>query len=111
MYDTRPASCRKFECYWYSHPELPEDLRPDRCGVMFEALSLSQTLVACVDFEHRLSWKQGSVKMLLTQLAQADRSVLVVVGREKHVFLPSGRTSEEVLHDVQQEVDFQRKGK
>lgn len=33
IYDDRPRSCRKFECLWLKG-EVPEDLRPDRSGVM-----------------------------------------------------------------------------
>jgi hypothetical protein len=35
VYQERPAVCRRFECAWISAPNLPEALRPDRCGVMF----------------------------------------------------------------------------
>lgn len=35
IYPERPPVCRRFECGWISAPNLPESLRPDRCGVMF----------------------------------------------------------------------------
>mgnify|MGYP001489538308 CR=1 FL=1 len=35
IYDTRPPVCRRFQCGWLSAPNLPESLRPDRCGVLF----------------------------------------------------------------------------
>lgn len=35
VYRERPSVCRRFECAWISAPNLPEALRPDRCGVLF----------------------------------------------------------------------------
>jgi Fe-S-cluster containining protein len=39
IYFNRPQQCRDFECHWLSSQKLndkmPEELRPDRCGVMF----------------------------------------------------------------------------
>lgn len=36
IYDTRPSVCRMWNCVWRQLPALPDDLRPDRCGVMFD---------------------------------------------------------------------------
>lgn len=37
IYEERPESCRKCECAYIQMPwEVPLDLRPDRCGVIFE---------------------------------------------------------------------------
>lgn len=35
IYAERPPVCRRFECAWIAAPNLPEALRPDRCGVLF----------------------------------------------------------------------------
>ena len=35
IYEERPPVCRRFQCGWIQAPNLPEALRPDRCGVMF----------------------------------------------------------------------------
>lgn len=43
IYQTRPESCRTFECMWLEEPPyglphlLSEEERPDKCGVMFHA--------------------------------------------------------------------------
>lgn len=34
IYEGRPAPCHNFECLWLVHPEMPEDLRPDRSHVI-----------------------------------------------------------------------------
>lgn len=35
IYPERPPVCRRFQCAWLAAPNLPEELRPDRSGVMF----------------------------------------------------------------------------
>lgn len=35
IYEERPPVCRRFACGWLQAPNLPEALRPDRCGVLF----------------------------------------------------------------------------
>lgn len=39
IYAERPPVCRRFQCGWIQAPNLPEALRPDRCGVLFCANS------------------------------------------------------------------------
>ena len=34
MYRDRPMSCREFECLWLQNPSIPEELRPDKSGVV-----------------------------------------------------------------------------
>jgi hypothetical protein len=34
IYDRRPAACEAFFCGWRRLADLPDDLRPDRCGVV-----------------------------------------------------------------------------
>jgi len=35
IYAERPPVCRRFECGWLQATNLPDALRPDRCGVLF----------------------------------------------------------------------------
>ena len=35
IYADRPPVCRRFECAWIGAPNLPDELRPDLCGVLF----------------------------------------------------------------------------
>ncbi len=34
VYEDRPGICRQFRCAWLQSPGLPDELRPDRCGVL-----------------------------------------------------------------------------
>jgi hypothetical protein len=35
IYDSRPSVCRGWYCVWRVEKELPDAMRPDKCGVMF----------------------------------------------------------------------------
>ena len=39
IYNSRPDVCRNFLCAYAQNENLPEDLRPDKCGIIFEKLS------------------------------------------------------------------------
>jgi hypothetical protein len=32
IYATPPKECRDYECGWLAHDDIPNELRPDRCG-------------------------------------------------------------------------------
>jgi hypothetical protein len=34
IYPDRPTSCREWSCMWLLTPDLPDAMRPDRCGVV-----------------------------------------------------------------------------
>jgi hypothetical protein len=44
IYAARPKPCRDFKCHWLEsqsrNDKMPEELRPDRCGVVFTADSI-----------------------------------------------------------------------
>jgi hypothetical protein len=48
IYETRPSQCRTWFCLWRRIGALPDELRPDRCGVVF---SLAQRLPPRDPFE------------------------------------------------------------
>jgi uncharacterized protein len=36
VYQTRPHSCRSWSCMWLLNEDWPDELRPDRCGIVFD---------------------------------------------------------------------------
>lgn len=48
IYEHRPPQCRTWYCLWRRIDALPDEVRPDRCGVVF---SLGQKLPASEPFE------------------------------------------------------------
>lgn len=41
IYKTRPKECRTYQCLWIASPDMLEDLRPDKLGVILEVSQLS----------------------------------------------------------------------
>jgi len=39
IYETRPKECKEFLCVWAQMEKVGEDLRPDKCGVIFSRTS------------------------------------------------------------------------
>lgn len=36
IYDNRPDGCREFQCAWLQMNQVGIEMRPDKCGVLFE---------------------------------------------------------------------------
>ena len=51
IYDTRPESCKIFECAWKQMQHAHIDLRPDKCGVLFEKWSDNVIVGATIEKE------------------------------------------------------------
>jgi len=102
IYETRPPSCQRFECYWYQHGELSQALRPDKCKIVFEKLPKSDTYLALQDPGRPDAWRSPAARGLIADLVKAGNAVVVGsgFGRNKHVLLPVGRTERDVLADL-----------
>lgn len=48
IYDSRPQSCKDCLCAWITQPSVGKELRPDRCGVIFERIGDSTMLATIV---------------------------------------------------------------
>jgi len=35
IWDSKPQTCTEFECAYYQAEDIPEALRPDKCGIIF----------------------------------------------------------------------------
>jgi hypothetical protein len=46
IYGTHPKGCREFQCAWSQMENVGKELRPDKCGVLFEKATDSVMLAA-----------------------------------------------------------------
>ena len=99
IYKDRPSSCRNFKCVWYQCPNMSDDLRPDKCHVMFEKLPTKNIYLALVDPKFPDSWKNENVTELITTIINLGNSV-IVSSTEKHMFLQKNKTANEVLKEI-----------
>src|SRR5262245_22482383 len=69
VYAERPKPCRDFKCAWLLNHDWPDQLRPDRCGVIFELNS--DTPGVAIAIAARLELLQGrAVQALLRYLVK-----------------------------------------
>lgn len=100
IYPERPPVCRRFQCAWLSAPNLPDALRPDRCGVMF---STNENVVGegYAVYAHEL-WPgalEGELpRWLIDQVADEITVILVPLGRPVEV-LTSDSTVQQRLSE------------
>ena len=73
IYDERPAGCRDFYCLWKVMPEFPEELRPDRCKVIWQMTEDARTAVAATEYAEALDAK--AQKTLIQKLLRSGISV------------------------------------
>ena len=84
IHATRPQACRNFECFWLMDESFPEDLRPDRCGIVvsFNGDERDSVLVHLEpERPDALAEKTGAE--LLAALADAFARVIIICGEER----------------------------
>lgn len=89
IYKSRPESCRKYECAW-KKGELPDYMRPDRCGVMIEVYPLMVAVILAPG--HTLQTLSKDVLLILDEYVKAGKPV-IATGR--FVRLPKGMMPQE----------------
>lgn len=99
IYKHRPQGCRSFDCLWLLNESIPDELRPDRIGVVFEPMSQSRTCLALVDQPQR--WREPGPMRIIDNLLEHDAAVVVTYrGQPTEVLAPKGRDRRSVLQDL-----------
>lgn len=75
IYEERPEGCRQFMCLWKVMPDFPEELRPDRCKVMWTMTEDGSTAVAMTEYPKALEAK--SQERLIRQFEQTQVMVRI----------------------------------
>lgn len=89
IYKDRPVSCRKYECAWRKG-ELPDHMRPDKCGVMVEVYPLM--VAAMLAPGYALQALSNKTLSVLDEYVKVGKPVIAT---GKFVRLPEGMTSQE----------------
>ena len=100
IYEIRPQSCRDYMCLWVTNPDFPEDLRPDRCGVVWELTEDGKVvLAACLD---EISANSPIMEGMIGFFRQNGISVLgtILSSPDSLLVLAPGTTEADVLRSV-----------
>lgn len=96
VYERRPPTCREYVCLWLTDG-LGENLRPDKCKVIFEPFTAGIYLALC-DTSRPDAWKAPTVRKAIMEILKTGKAVVA----KKNVFLPKDRKSKDVLAEFQQ---------
>jgi hypothetical protein len=75
IYETRPQGCRDFMCLWKVMPTFPEELRPDKCKVLWTMTEDGRTAVATTEYPDAL--KSRLHRWVIEQFVALEVSVVV----------------------------------
>jgi hypothetical protein len=84
-YAARPTSCRNFECFWLMEEGFPDELRPDRSGVVIALDGEADTVVLHVDPDRPDALTRPAAEGLVPVLLRHYRRVAVACGEERAV--------------------------
>lgn len=86
IYDTRPESCRVYECVWLQSQRggkpLPLELRPDSSRVVIGVTNGGDDLVLYVGPDRPDAWKRGGIGKFVAEMQAKGFTVLVSCGDE-----------------------------
>ena len=97
IYESRPKSCRDFECAWLAG-DMPDWMKPDKVHFMIEKLPNVPVVLAFPEKGHEATWRSPEVVAALKREYQY-RGVAVVAA-DGQALLPEGTTGADVKRDV-----------
>jgi hypothetical protein len=92
IYETRPPSCREFECGWLIDASVPEHWKPAKSRMVLTTEDGGRRLVINVDTGRLDAWKKApyyaEIKRMAAAMAQRRGQVIVWQGRNAIAILP-----------------------
>lgn len=99
-YEARPASCRRFNCVWLTNDTLPDDLKPDRCGIVAFEPWTQPFNGTCVDLilMPDAEYQEASLQRMVQLLSPLKTAVLFYDKQEltKAVIYENGSITQEI---------------
>ena len=84
IYDTRPESCRVYECIWLQTQRgakpLALELRPDKSRVVMGVTNQGDDLVLYVSPDRPDAWKRGGIAKIVAETRAKGFTVLIKCG-------------------------------
>ena len=96
IYDKRPEECRTYQCMWSQMEKVSDDLRPDKCGIIFDRIT-DDVIAARIDEGLKLN---GLLVAQVEYFKKEGFSVIIFRGKDKKFFLNDGHTEEYVMEAV-----------
>jgi hypothetical protein len=108
IHNDRPEYCKGFHCFWRAE-SWPDEYRPDRSKVIFEALPGVKTILISVDPDKPDAWKKKSILAVIEKLRKKGRPLVLKTQNDSEMFIPSGWTKQSILKEIKQVMDWKEK--
>lgn len=97
IYENRPSECDRFDCTWLVDETVPDELKPEKCNVIFEVIT-EELQICLVHFQYPTAWMEKPVRDHIKRLNEKNISVIVTsyTSSPKYVFEAPGKTEQEV---------------
>lgn len=101
IYEDRPNDCRKCECSYYQVENTSIDLRPDKCGVIFEKAT-DNIFIGTIDSDVRIFG--NVVKAQIQSFLKEGFSVVLQHGdiENPYIFYADGYTADDVRDELEE---------
>ena len=101
IHDKRPNICRSFECEWILEDDMSEELKPNKCNVIFEYIN-EESVLCLVHFDDLNAWKRESVMNHIKDLNDKGISVFIssFSNEPKRYMLADGHTEENIFKGI-----------
>lgn len=76
VYAARPLACKNFECFYYKAERIDEQVRPDKCKIIFEKLDCG-IILGTRHPEFMGTWQQPEVQRLIKSFTNAGYPVVI----------------------------------
>lgn len=87
VYDNRPVPCQAYRCAYLQIDNIDPDLRPDRCGAIFEATHDDKLMIMRVRQEgYASTWRQPKVFRLVLGFIKTGAKVVMTDGSRSQLF-------------------------
>lgn len=96
--DKMPEECSLFECAYYQVEKVNENLRPDKCGIIFEKATKDIFYGTITDEVVLDKYSNAQINKFLEQGFSVILKHLHI--KEPYVFPNNGKTTEEILEEV-----------
>ena len=96
IYDERPEECRTYQCMWSQMETVADELRPDKCGIIFDRIS-DDVITARIEEGKKIN------DLLMAQIEYFKNegfSVMVFRGRDKKLFMNNSHSEPYVLEAI-----------
>lgn len=108
IHKNRPSFCKGYHCFWRAE-SWPEEFRPDRCKVIFEALPGVEVILISVDPSRPDAWKKKDVRGVIEKLRRKGRPLVMKTKSGSEMFAPSGWSETMIRREVQKVIDWKEK--